>query len=412
MRTKRRFPTIVLAISAGFAAAALLWWAFAVPALVKYPTDLDVTARYEGTFTLFVDATTTAPLATPLQVPLHIERHIRSLGNESSSSRVVVEATITQKAGDLVDATQTNAYVMDRRTLQNVADDRAYAFDPSNVVDRSGSYRLNLPFDTSSRPTYPIYKNEIAATYEMHRNTTTPASNAAGLHLRNFTGSATEVPLDDAYLAQLKKVVALPGSMTLDQLKPQLKAAGLDVDAALEAVAPVITADDLASLARIAAKPIPLQYVLSFEGTAGVEPTTGAEVDVGAAESVGAKPVLADVAALQTLIAHYPDVPEAVAAGEALAALSSAPSTKLFEYRYQQTPASVVDIAGEVKSQRNQIRLAELYVPFGLLGAAALSLIVGAFVYLRRRGPMNRRIAPTAVKPTPTREPASRGSAR
>jgi DUF3068 family protein len=412
MRTKRRFPTIVLAISAGFVAAALLWWAFAVPALVKYPTDLDVTARYEGTFTLFVDATTTAPLATPLQVPLHIERHIRSLGNESSSSRVVVEATITQKAGDLVDATQTNAYVMDRRTLQNVADDRAYAFDPSNVVDRSGSYRLNLPFDTSSRPTYPIYKNEIAATYEMHRNTTTPASNAAGLHLRNFTGSATEVPLDDAYLAQLKKVVALPGSMTLDQLKPQLKAAGLDVDAALEAVAPVITADDLASLARIAAKPIPLQYVLSFEGTAGVEPTTGAEVDVGATEWVGAKPVLADVSALQALIAHYPDVPEVVAVGEALAALSSAPSTKLFEYRYQQTLASVVDIAGEVKSQRNQIRFAELYVPFGLLGAAALSLTVGAFVYLRRRGPMIRRTAPTAVKPTPTREPASRGNAR
>ena len=36
---------------------------------------------------------------------------------------------------------------------------------------------------------------------------------------------------------------------------------------------------------------------------------------------------------------------------------------------------------------RNQIRLVELYVPFGLLGAAALSLAVGAFVYWRRRGP-------------------------
>ena len=122
----------------------------------------------------------------------------------------MVEETITQKAGDLVDATQTNVYVMDRRTLQNVADDRAYAFDPSNVVDRSGTYRLNLPFDTSSGSTYPIYKNEIATTYEMHANTTTPTTDEAGLHLHNFTGSATEVPLDDAYLAELNKSVPLP----------------------------------------------------------------------------------------------------------------------------------------------------------------------------------------------------------
>ena len=65
MQPKRRFPRVVLPIAAGFVAIALLWSAFAVPVLVKYPTDLDVTPRYEGTFTLFVDPTTAAPLATP-----------------------------------------------------------------------------------------------------------------------------------------------------------------------------------------------------------------------------------------------------------------------------------------------------------------------------------------------------------
>ena len=202
--------------------------------------------------------------------------------------------------------------------------------------------------------------------------------------------------------------------MTLDQLKPQLKALGLDVDAALAAVAPVITPEDLATLAQIAAKPIPLQYVLSFEGTAAVETTTGAEVDVGAIEWVGAKPVLADVAALQAIIAHYPDVPEAVAAGDALAALSSAPATKLFEYQYQQTPASVADIAAEVKAMRNQIRLAEMYVPFGLLGAAGLSVAVGAFVFWRRRGGerIDVRTAVPAYEPVPEREPVSSGVPR
>jgi hypothetical protein len=401
----------MLLIAAGFVGLALLWWQAAVPALVKYPTDLDVTPRYQGIFTLYVDPTTTAPLATPLQLPLDVERHIRSLEDESGASRAVVEETITQRAGDLVEATQTNVYVMDRRKLQNVADDRAYAFDPANVVDRSGAYRLNLPFDTSSRSTYPIYKNEIGTTYEMRADTKTPDTNVLGLRLRNFSGSATEVPLDKAYLAELNKVVPLPSSTTLDQLKPQLEAAGLHVDAVLARVAPVMTPADLATLAQLAAKPIPLQYVLSFDGDAAVEPTTGAEVAVSATEAIGAKAVV-DAAGLQAVLARYSSVPEAAAAGRALAALGSAPATKLFEYRYQQTAASVADIADEVKSMRDQIRLAERSVPIGLLFGTLLSLVVGGGYWLGRRG----RTDPPAAAPTatsiPEPEPVTSGRPR
>jgi hypothetical protein len=405
---------VVLPIGAAFVVLALLWWAFAVPALVKYPTDLDVTPRYEGTFTLFVDPASAVPLATPTEVPLEIERRIRAVGAESGSSRVVVEESITQRAGDLIDATQKNVYVMDRRTMQNVRDDRAYAFDPADMVDRSDTYRLNLPFHTSSGSTYAIYKNEVGTSYEMRASTTKPTTDEAGLHLHNFTGSATEVPLADAYRAELDKVVTLPESLTLDQLKPQLKALGLDVDATLAAVAPVISPEDLAALARIAAKPIPLQYVLSFEGTAAIETTTGAEVDVGASEWVGAKPVLADITALQAIVAHYPDVPAAVTAGDALAALRSAPATGLFEYEYQQTSASVADIASEVKALRNQIRLAEMYVPFGLFGVAGLSVVVGALVFMRRagRGEIDVHTAASAYEAVAEPEPVSSGVSR
>lgn len=414
VRAKQRFPWTTLAIATGFVVSSLMWSAFAVPRLVKYPTDLDVTPLYEGTFTLFVDRTTAAPLAIPLRVPFEIERHIRSLGDESSSSRVVVEEIITERAGDLVNATQTNVYVMDRRTMENVADDRAYAFDPSNVVDRSGSYRLNLPFDTSSDSAYPIYKNEIGTTYTMHGDVTKPNTDVAGLRLHNFIGAFADVPLDDAYLDQLNDVVPLPRSLTLEQLKPQLLAAGLDVDAVLAAVAPVISSDDLGALAAIANQPIPLQYVLSLEGRAALETTTGAEVVVGATESVGAKPVLADVGALRAIIDHYPEVPEAVAAGKALAALSSASATTLFEYRYQQTPDSVADIADEVKSMREQIQLAERYVPFGLLGAAVVSLAVGAALFWRRgRGPTTEASSrPPVLEPEPDRELISSGRPR
>ena len=74
MRPKRRFPSIVLPMSAILVVAAPLWWTLAVPAVVKYPTDLDVTPRYEGSFTLFVDPDTRAPLAAPVVAPLDISR--------------------------------------------------------------------------------------------------------------------------------------------------------------------------------------------------------------------------------------------------------------------------------------------------------------------------------------------------
>jgi Porin PorA len=137
MAGRRPFPRIAVALSGGLAVAALFWWAVGVPALVKYPTDLDVNPRYEGTFSVHVDPTTGAPLATPLELPLTVDRHIRAVGDESGAGTVVVEETIAQEAGDLVDTTQTNVYVMDRRTLKNVVDDRAYAFDPENVCSRA-----------------------------------------------------------------------------------------------------------------------------------------------------------------------------------------------------------------------------------------------------------------------------------
>jgi Porin PorA len=398
---RRRFPRIAFALAGGLVVAALLWWTFGVSALVKYPTDIDVSPRYEGTFSLHVDPTTAAPLATPLEQPLTIDRRIRAVGDESGADTVVVKETIAQKAGDLVDTTQTNVYVMDRRTLKNIADDRAYAFDPENVVDRAGAYRLNLPFDTSGDETYPIYKNEIDATYQLKPNTADPTTHEEGLKLANFVAAIDEAPLSEAYLAELRKSAPLPEAMTLDQLKPQLEQYGLNVDALLTALTPSLTAADFAALGELATNPIPLRYVISFEGRAAVEQTTGAEVDVGVAERIGARPELTALPELQALLGRYPDVPEAGRALEALDEMAAAPAPLLFEYRYEQTPESVADIADEVTSMRQQILLVRFYVPFGLLIAALLSLVAGLVVHGRRRS-QRQSIAEIDLRTRPT----------
>jgi hypothetical protein len=394
---RHRYPRTAVWIAGSLAVTVLLWMVVGIPSVVKYPTDLDVTLRYEGTFSVLVDPLTAAPLAEPMVMPLTVDRHIDAIGDESGSSRVVVRETIHQVAGDLLDVTQTNQYVMDRSSVENVADDRAFAFDPANVVDRSGSYRLNLPFDTSRDETYAIYANENDDTFPLVGDTENATIELEGLTLSNFVARVDEAPLSDAYLAELDKAVPLPDSLTLEQMKPQLLAAGIDVDALVAVLTPVLTPADAATLNGFAAEPIPLDYVRSFEGQVAIEPVTGAEVRVSVSESVAARPVLTGLPALQEVLGHYPDVHEAVETNDALDDLATASASPLFEYSYEQTPASVADVANTATDMRRQVLLAKVWLPLALAAGAVLTLALGAIVFVRRR--------PRPIGPTGTRTP-------
>jgi hypothetical protein len=387
MHNRHRDPTVPFVLAAGVMLAALLWLSVGVPTLVRYPTDLDATTRYSGTFTVLVEPSTGATLPRPTGLPLTIERHIRGDTAASDSSLAVVDETVRQRAGDLIDATQTNRYVVDRRTVQNVADERSYAFRPSNVVDRSGTYRLNLPFDTTAERNYPVYNNDTGRAIALRPDRRQPTVDTEGLRLLRFTSRAVDIPLDDAYLAELRALVPLPEARTIAELEPQLQAVGIDVGAVLDALAPVVSTADATLLARLAGEPIPLEYVVSFDGRAAVEPLTGVEVDVGVTQTVGVRPVLAGTGELRSVLASYPDVPEAVAAIDGLAALADAPPTPLFEFRYGRTADSVAEVADEVSAMRTQILVAKRVVPFTLLAVAVVLVAVGALRWRRRPPP-------------------------
>ncbi|HLT70189.1 MAG TPA: porin PorA family protein [Acidimicrobiales bacterium] len=401
---RRGYPRTALAVAAGFALAAVAWLVVGVPAVVKYPTDLVATPSYEGTFTLLVDPVSAAPLTEPLELPLSVDRRIEAIGEESGATRVVVRETIEQRAGDLIDTTQTNQYVMDRSTLENVADDRAYAFEPGNVVDRSGAYRVNLPFGTGPDDSYPIYQNEIDDTYDMVPAGGDPAGEVEGLEVNWFTAEVTEAPVTDAYLDELGKAAALPRSLTVDQLAPHVAAAGdgVDLGGALAALAPALDPAGAATLAALTAEPVGLDYVLSFTGRAAIEPVTGAQVRVEVSEQLGARPDPGPLAALGDLLRRHPEVPGAVEAAAGLEALGTGPAIPVYAVDYAQTPASVAEVADTVAGLRDQVLLATVRLPLGLGAAAAGALLVGAAVAWRRR---HRRIPPATVRPAPAPRP-------
>ena len=110
--------------------------------------------------------------------------------------------------------------------------------------------------------------------------------------------------------------------------------------------------------------------------------------------------------ALLEVLGHYPDVPEAVAAGTALNELVAGPAVPLFEYSYEQTPASVADVRQDVSSMRQQVLLAKVWLPLALAVAALLSLAIGAVIFVRRRPrPMDLTgIDETEPVPRPTED--------
>jgi len=153
--------TIVLGVI--FILAAILWWTLGLNALLKVPGDIDVTPLYEGEMTWYVDPNTSQPLPEGEEIvqPYEVERNIVSLDDEYDSSTAVLKETDTLIIGGVKQEPRTFVYTLDRNNMKNVADERAYAWDESIKVDRSGAYFPVLPFDISREGDYPLWKNEV-----------------------------------------------------------------------------------------------------------------------------------------------------------------------------------------------------------------------------------------------------------
>lgn len=394
-RRRRRWPWALVAVGGLLGGTALVWDAVAVPRLVKYPDDVNTSLSYAGTFTLFVDPTTAAPLPEPEQRPLTVDRTVQVV--ESDADLAVVRETVVIKVEGLRDSTQVHQYVIDRRTMANVADPRAWAFTEANVLDRTGTYRISFPMHFRPGTVFTGFKDETATRYPIPSDDAVLAERVHGVEQVPLRASGTNQVLTPSYVEALSATVPLPPELTLDALKPSLKAKGVDVDATLAALLPVISPADLEVLAGLAATPIRLQYVTSFAGTTTADPLTGATVDVREIdETVGALPAPDALPPLLDVLGRYTEVPEVAAAVQGLEAMGSSP-IPLFEHRYALTPASLDEVSQDIAAAGRQVRLAETWVPWGL-GIVGVTLMLAGLGLVLVRRPVTPS-GPTAGEP-------------
>ncbi|MGF7233919.1 MAG: porin PorA family protein [Frankia sp.] len=403
---RRRIPVVIAGLGVLLLLLALLWKVFAPGQLVKYKTDVDKTPHEVGSVTLYVDPATTAPVAKPTTFKLDVEARLHVVNHTSST--VVVDLDQTQKIGPLPTAHANLQYVFNRRSMKNKTDDRAWAYQPSTVVDRSPNYAVIFPLHTGRGP-YSLWKDETGSAFPATRvgNGTTKVG---GTDLITMHGRIENAPVQNYYIATLRSQ-GIPQSLPLAQLAPQLKAQGIDPTLLTTTVLPRLSATDRATINSLLAQPVNLKYLLTGDTTWLVEPTTGVITSIAVDQTFSVQPDITAIGRIQTILSkpQYANDKTVGAGASTLAKLvAKPPTTRVLRVAYAQTPASVAEITSYAQSLADQQNLIERWIPLGLLVAGLVLLLVGIVLELlrRRRAPATPPAPPAATTGVGPSEPA------
>jgi hypothetical protein len=373
-------------LGVAFAVVALLWKPLAAPPLTKIPTNVSGTIDLSGTYTAFVDQSTGAPLAAPKVVPLTIHRTLRGQPDLSSSDLVIVLEELATTIGGQP-STVRYQYALDRSTSVNVDNPNAWAYSSGAPANRAGSYSVSLPPGFSTSQSYPSWSEDIGRsvplTYVAGKDQTID-----GVALNLWTQSFTDQPLAAAVIAADK----LPTSIPFKAFAAELKAAGIDLAAALASLAPILTPPELAAVQSLSSSSIPVSYTASGTNNILSDPVTGAPVDI-LQETVtySSKLDLSGLAAgARAILAAHQGVPAVQALAPMVAQLTNIKPQKLFTLDAKSTSDSVSSNATSVQSNGRLLGLVQTAVPIGLGVLAVVLIGVGLLVY-RRSNAANRR---------------------
>ena len=383
--------------------AALLWHPVVEPRIVKFPDDTNVTTHYSGTMVTF-QAGQQAGLAA--QAPLQIDRRVQTVTDQTDAKTALVKETVTARFAGTVQQ-QSNAYALDRRSMANVADPDAYALTPANVVDRSGSYYVNLPMGvTGSGSQFKIFENKIGRPYDLMTVARNATGKLDGLSVVRLSGGYSFTPVTAAERSALAST-GLPLQLTSDQIAAQLKAAGINVDQAVTGLAQVLTPAELATVTTALAAPVPLQYFGYGSGQATVGNKTGMIVALNdVVDGIAAKPDLSGLQPVLAVLTQHAGIPAIDSVITTLKGLAAAAPQRVYELRYSQTPASVTAMVNEAKSRTQQMDLATTTAPRVLFGLAVILLIAAVVTFAAGKKRDTAATEPVPIEPV-VPEPAA-----
>lgn len=353
--------------------------------VVTYPGDAfqDTTVHATGTASLLIDPATLAPQAQPGRaLPVDLQRRVHTLNTVDGTA--IVEADDALGIDNLPPQHFVQRYTIDKTTARNVVSSSpAFAFTPPNIVDRSPAYTVSFPFNAGMGP-YSVWVDEVGQSIPY---TYVGAGSIDGLRVNRYRGVLADGPLQPAFLNQLASEGLAP-TATFSQLRPQLIAAGVDVDQFINVALRQLDPPDQQAVTAALAMPIPLDYRLAIDSQLSVEPWTGTIVSQDHVdEAVSERPDFAGIGRIYAIITQdkYAAKHDVTAAAADLARLlGTPPTTKLITETYVQTAPSTADVAAKAGQWADRIVLLTVILPI-VLGVVGLLMCLTAGWLLRRR---------------------------
>jgi hypothetical protein len=388
--------TIYVLVGCGvvFMLLAILWWAFAPGILIKLPEGIDVSQTAEGEITLYFDLATgqSLPAGEEITLPMAIVRNLNSLDDEYDAHTGLIREQVDLEIGGMPQGEgQDSVYVVDRKSMQNIDDPRAYDNSPDNRVDRSGSYYPILPFEDRDA-TYYIWKAEIGAPVAARYIGEETIEGVTVFRVGGTMEVSEKIEVAPSYVSGL----GLPAEVSFEEVKAGLAQMGADVEGILALAVTVLSPQDLEALNQAMQQPVPLEYYWSGEVEALLEPETGMPMgnrkDV---EGLSVEPDYAALGSVTDILVKYAGDPQL---GPALLSLASLESTlgeseprKVFEYSWVSDEDSIAESAADAKGTLDKMKMVEFYIPLGLAAVSCVLLLAAGGFYLR--GASGRRKA-------------------
>jgi hypothetical protein len=348
---------------------------------MHFPEDIDLTEASTGTFTSFMDPAS-VKMTAPREYPLTVRRRLHVVGSSGLTVAVAEEETLA--AGTVFNLSLHHVYVLDRRTMRAVVDDRAYAYAPNNTVDRSPNYTVGLPLDSTS-DSFPFWLNETGKSCGFAADD--PNVREHGVAFRSLVCRGGGVPAQGYFVDQLA-AVGLPKQLSLRQIAPQLLEIGIDFQRIVDGVVPYLSTRDSAVLRSLLVQPIGLHYFVSYDRRLFAESQSGGILHAATTESIEVQFDLRDLSTAEAILSRrrYADKPVVVATLETLRQrIPKPPTYRVFTVRYSQTPKSIGDTGDYLARRYGGAGSAARLVPPGLL--------VTGFVVLSRGLVMTSRVS-------------------
>ncbi len=368
-----------------------LWRFLIVERLMLFPQGFQFSSESQSEIVWYIDPATSSPLPPGAENRslIQVTKELRSIDDQYDSMIALVEERTIYRGFPTGEAMSISVYALDRHSMRNVTDERAYDWDPSNPVDRSGSYYPAFPRDPSKNRGYPLWKSEIGEPVEMVYLNDQEEEGTRLACFRWKINPDEKKKVDPNML----RGFGIAKEVSWAQLKTSLLSMGIDLDAIIGEALGLLDQEERTQLVQLLEKPLPVNFYWSGISETLVESKLG--IPIKFQNNTETLSMELDPTPLLDLVGILMRHSSNPLIGKGIAGMMELGSTfkgqiKIFDLHINTSEESAREAMDWAKKLLPKVDLARIYIPWILI-LTGIALSFAGIIFARKasRMPLN-----------------------